>query len=72
MNIDLAASWFIGDTTTDVQTAHAAGVKSILVRTGHGGGDKKHAAEPDHTFDTLLEAVGFIVAEEAKSNGTQS
>ena len=68
LNIDLAASWFIGDTTTDVQTARAAGVKSILVRTGHGGGDKKHAAEPDHTFDTLLEAVQFIVAQEAKNS----
>ena len=66
LNIDLAASWFIGDTTTDVQTARAAGVKSILVRTGHGGGDKKHAAEPDYTFDTLLEAVQFIVAQEGK------
>ena len=62
MNIDLAQSWLIGDTTTDVQTARAAGLKSILVRTGHGGADGKFNVQPDHTFDTLLEAVRFIVA----------
>ena len=62
LNIDLAQSWFIGDTTTDVQTARNAGLRSILVRTGHGGKDGKHAAQPDHTFDTLAEAVKFVVA----------
>jgi len=64
LNIDLANSWFIGDTTTDVQTARNAGVKSILVRTGYGGTDRKHAAQPDLTFDTLNEAVLFITAAE--------
>jgi phosphoglycolate phosphatase-like HAD superfamily hydrolase len=61
LNIDLANSWFIGDTTTDVQTACNAGVKSILVRTGHGGADGKHNVKPDFVFDSLLEAVRFIV-----------
>lgn len=64
LNIDLAQSWFIGDTSTDVQTARNAGVKSILVRTGHGGADGKHRVQPDHTCDTLLEAACFIVKEE--------
>lgn len=63
LNIDLAQSWFIGDTTTDVQTARNAGVKSILVRTGYGGSDGKHGAAPDHTFESLLEAVRFIIAQ---------
>ena len=66
LNIDLTRSWFIGDTTTDVQTARHAGVKSILVRTGHGGGDGKHDAAPDFTFDTLGAAVRHILATEAK------
>ena len=66
LNIDLAQSWMIGDTTIDVQTARNAGVKSILVRTGHGGGDGKHSATPDFTCDTLLDAVRFIIAERAK------
>jgi D,D-heptose 1,7-bisphosphate phosphatase len=62
LNIDLAQSWFIGDTTTDVQTARHAGVGSILVRTGYGGADKKHEATADFTFGTLNEAVRSIVA----------
>jgi D,D-heptose 1,7-bisphosphate phosphatase len=66
LNIDLAQSWFIGDTTTDVQTARHAGVKSILVRTGYGGTDKKHEAVADFTFHTLNEAVRFIIANGSK------
>ena len=66
LNIDLANSWFIGDTTMDVQTARNAGVRSILVRTGYGGSDRKHAAEPDFTFDTLLDAVQFVIAGEKR------
>ena len=66
LNIDFAQSWMIGDTTIDVQTARNAGVKPILVRTGHGGGDGKHTVEPDFTCDTLLDAVRLIIAERAK------
>jgi histidinol-phosphate phosphatase family protein len=61
LNIDLAQSWLVGDTTTDLQTAKNAGLKSILVRTGAGGRDGKFAAAPDFMFDTLAEAVDFIV-----------
>ncbi len=64
LNIDLKSSWFIGDTTTDVQTAHNAGVRSILLRTGHAGKDAKHDARPDYVFDTLTQAVDFIVDRE--------
>jgi D,D-heptose 1,7-bisphosphate phosphatase len=60
LNIDLKQSWLIGDTTTDIQTARNAGVKSILVRTGSSGNDKKFSATPDFTFDTLVEAVNFV------------
>ena len=63
LNIDLRQSWFFGDTSTDIQTARNAGVKSILVRTGHAGKDQKHSAQPDYSFDTLREAVDFIVAQ---------
>jgi histidinol-phosphate phosphatase family protein len=63
LNIDLKQSWFIGDTTTDVQTARNAGVKSMLVRTGSAGKDGKHDAKADFTFDTLNEAVDLILAQ---------
>jgi D,D-heptose 1,7-bisphosphate phosphatase len=63
LNIDLAQSWLIGDTTTDLQTARNAGVKSILVRTGHAGTDGKHAVQPDYSFDTLGQAVDFLLSQ---------
>jgi histidinol-phosphate phosphatase family protein len=63
LNVDLAQSWLIGDTTTDVQTARNAGLRSILVRTGAGGRDAKHDATPDFVFDTIREAVQFVVDE---------
>jgi len=66
LNLDLGQCWFIGDTTTDVQTARNAGVKAILVRTGHGGRDTKHVAAPDFTFDNLGAAVHFIVEQQQK------
>ncbi len=34
LNIDLAASWMIGDSTRDVQAGAAAGCRSLLVQTG--------------------------------------
>lgn len=37
LNIDLSQSWLVGDTTTDLQTAKNAGLKSILARTGAAG-----------------------------------
>ena len=61
LNVDLKQSWLIGDTTTDLQTAKNAGVKSILVRTGSAGKDGKYDARPDFTFDTLNAAAEFIV-----------
>ncbi len=68
LNGDITNSWLIGDTTTDVQTARNAGLKSILVRTGYGGSDRRHAVQPDFTFDTLLEAVRFVIVQQSNAS----
>ncbi|MEZ5405597.1 MAG: HAD-IIIA family hydrolase [Verrucomicrobiia bacterium] len=62
-HIDSQQSWFIGDTTTDIQTAKNAHIKSILVKTGQAGQDKKYSATPDFTFNSLLEAAEFIISQ---------
>jgi D-glycero-D-manno-heptose 1,7-bisphosphate phosphatase len=36
LNIDLSHSFMVGDAITDMQAAQAAGVQSVLVRTGRG------------------------------------
>jgi len=63
LNLDLTASWLIGDRTGDIQTARNCGIRSILLRTGNGGTDQRYAAAPDHIFDDLL-AAAHLIAEQ--------
>ncbi len=59
--IDRAASWFIGDTTVDVQTAANAGLRSILLATGHGGRDGRFVVWPDAALPDLSAAADFLL-----------
>jgi histidinol-phosphate phosphatase family protein len=59
--IDRTTSWFVGDTTSDIETGRRAGVKTILVRTGYAGQDGKHAFRPDYVAADLPAAVGWIL-----------
>jgi phosphoglycolate phosphatase-like HAD superfamily hydrolase len=61
MNIDLGQSWLIGDSTTDLKTAANAGVRSILVETGHAGRDGIHAQPPDYVCPDLAAAVRLVL-----------
>jgi len=67
LNIDLSQSWLVGDTTTDLQTAKNAGMKSILVRTGAGGNDGKFDVSSDFVFDTLKDVVRFLLKQQVFS-----
>ena len=62
LNLDLPGAWLIGDSTTDVETARNAGVKSVLVRTGHAGQDGKFPGKPDFVAENVLDAVNLILA----------
>lgn len=61
-NIDLSASWFIGDTDRDLKTANNAGCKAILVTTGdpHPFGHFEDA-KADYNARDILEAVTLIL-----------
>jgi D,D-heptose 1,7-bisphosphate phosphatase len=61
LNIDLARSWYVGDSTPDLGAAEKAGVSSILVETGHGGLDRRHPYEARFTVANVSEAVTFIL-----------
>ena len=61
LHIDLSQSWLIGDSTTDMRTARKAGLRSILVATGHGGRDGKYDAAPEFTCENLLDAVRLLL-----------
>ena len=60
-NIDLAASWVIGDTTVDIQTGNNAGTKTALVLTGDAGRDGKYDVTPDLVCSDLGQAVKKIL-----------
>ena len=61
-NIDLKNSYFIGDRYVDVMAGKNAGLITVLVKTGHNGIDReKYNVEPDYVFDTLPDAINFIL-----------
>jgi len=65
-NIDVNSSWFIGDSTVDVMTGKNAGLKTILVKTGVGGQDKKYDVIPDKICNDLFAAIKYIEKESIK------
>lgn len=60
-NIDISQSYFIGDTTVDIQTGKNAKCKTILLRTGESGKDNKYNVIPNFIAENLLEAIMWIV-----------
>ncbi len=54
-NINLKESYFVGDKTSDIKAGKTAGLKTVLVRTGKGGKDKKYYVLPDITTDNLYD-----------------
>lgn len=61
LNLDLSASWLIGDKKSDVDAALAAGCKPVLVKTGHG--NREASALPAHipTAANFADAVNLIL-----------
>lgn len=70
LDVDLNASWMVGDRYSDVELARNAGVKSAFVLSGYGRGEWEHQRsrwvhQPDLIAENLLEAVRRIVAEQS-------
>jgi mannose-1-phosphate guanylyltransferase / phosphomannomutase len=61
LGVDLSKCYIIGDRTADIKTGENAGIKTILVRTGAGGNDKKYIVKPDYTCQDLYEAAELII-----------
>lgn len=59
-DIDIDKSFFIGDTTRDIQTAKNIGCVSILVRTGQAGKDGKYDVLPEYECDNIHEAAKLV------------
>lgn len=58
---DLAASWMVGDTISDMLAGRNAGCRTILVQTGYGARFAHDRAALDHETADLTEAAGIIL-----------
>jgi D-glycero-D-manno-heptose 1,7-bisphosphate phosphatase len=68
LDIDLAASWMVGDRYSDTELARNAGTRAALVLSGYGRGEWEYQRgawrhEPDLVAENLLEAVRKIIAD---------
>jgi D-glycero-D-manno-heptose 1,7-bisphosphate phosphatase len=64
--LDLSASWVVGDRYADLEMAHAAGARGLLVMTGYGRGEyvlhrSTWPRQPDSLAGNLSEAVRQIL-----------
>ena len=69
--LDLAASWVVGDRYADLEMGYAAGGRGILVMTGYGRGEYElhHGAwprQPDALADDLRDAVAHILQNDSR------
>ena len=50
----------VGDSTRDVELARRAGLRSVLVRTGNAGEDRRYDVRPDHVVADIAAAAELI------------
>lgn len=66
-DIDLAASFVVGDKSADMGMAAATGARGVLVRTGYGEAELQrfdgHVPGAAHVAPTLMEAASWILRE---------
>ena len=62
--LDLATSWMVGDSLSDVLAGRNAGCRSLVVRTGYGS---KVTSDFDAEAPTLVEAADIILKDRESS-----
>jgi D-glycero-D-manno-heptose 1,7-bisphosphate phosphatase len=66
LDVDLSASWVIGDAPRDIEAGHAAGCRTILINDqtlpASQAAKETTVVEPDETVSTVAEAMDVIEA----------
>ncbi len=67
LGVSLREAYAVGDREIDVAMGHAAGAKTLLVRTGYGAKvEAENACSPDFVADDLLDAARWIIGQAKK------
>lgn len=61
LRINRSQSWMIGDSSADVLAGSRAGLKTILLRTGAAGRDRKWNANPDFVMRDVYDATAWVI-----------
>jgi D-glycero-D-manno-heptose 1,7-bisphosphate phosphatase len=66
LDLDLCASYVIGDHLSDVVLGKKVGIKSILVLTGHGKEQmrqvpNRESPRPDHVAGDIYQAIQWVL-----------
>jgi NDP-sugar pyrophosphorylase family protein len=61
-NISLKNSFVISNSMFDFQNGYNSKTKTILVKTGHAGSNRKHHTKPSYVCNDISEAVNIIVS----------
>ena len=66
LGLDLASSWMLGDTDSDIVAGHAAGCRTVLIE--HPGSAHKRVAEesPDVVASNLADGVAQLLDERSR------
>jgi D,D-heptose 1,7-bisphosphate phosphatase len=59
--IDRSRSWMVGDHTRDIEAGRRAGLRSLLLRTGHGGADGTFEVPSENIVEDLTAAADRIL-----------
>jgi len=60
MEIDLAASWMIGDNARDMEAGRSAGCRTVLIRAGAPGAGPSEVGQPNYVAVNMKEAINII------------
>jgi D-glycero-D-manno-heptose 1,7-bisphosphate phosphatase len=66
LGLDLAASWMLGDTDTDVAAGRAAGCRTVLIEQAASAHKRGGGADPDLIAADLPEAVARLLDQRAR------
>jgi D-glycero-D-manno-heptose 1,7-bisphosphate phosphatase len=67
LNLDIEASFCIGDKTSDLEAGRRMGMRTILVQTGQGGNDHEFDVSPDFSAENLEKAAEWVLAHERRA-----